>query len=400
MATPDTTLPWLDLLKARGNALQHRLLPPVLEPGAMPWFSLIYLCFLLFPVLLPRNLEVDWWLTAIAALAFLPMYFGFYWTRGWRRVGLLLAMGSLSVVLLPANVFANTFLIYANVLAAFLPWGPMLAVIAATQAMYALGGMMLDAPMVLFVTTVLFMGLMSALCNRVWIAKARANQALRLSQDEIRRLAQVAERERIGRDLHDLLGHTLSVIAIKAELASKLALRDPSASQREIADVERVAREALGQVRRAVAGMRAMGLRAEFASARLALAAVEVDFDYRSDELALHPETETVLALALREAATNVIRHAQARRCSAELARSGDIVRLAIRDDGLGGARADGNGLMGMRERVEAIGGELRLQSANGEGTLLELRVPWRAPPAPGAASGDAPAPRRLVAVR
>ncbi len=400
MATPDTTLHWLDLLKARGNALQHRLLPPVLEPGAMPWFSLIYLCFLLFPVLLPRNLEVDWWLTAIAALAFLPMYFGFYWTRGWRRVGLLLAMGLLSVVLLPANVFANTFLVYANVLAAFLPWGPMLAVIAATQAMYALGGMMLDAPMVLFVTTVLFMGLMSALCNRVWIAKARANQALRLSQDEIRRLAQVAERERIGRDLHDLLGHTLSVIAIKAELASKLALRDPSASQREIADVERVAREALGQVRRAVAGMRAMGLRAEFASARLALAAVEVDFDYRSDELALHPETETVLALALREAATNVIRHAQARRCSAELARSGDIVRLAIRDDGLGGARADGNGLMGMRERVEAIGGELRLQSANGEGTLLELRVPWRAPPAPGAASGDAPAPRRLVAVR
>lgn len=400
MATPDTTLHWLDLLKARGHALQHRLLPPVLEPGAMPWFSLIYLCFLLFPVLLPRNLEVDWWLTAIAALAFLPMYFGFYWTRGWRRVGLLLAMGLLSVVLLPANVFANTFLVYANVLAAFLPWGPMLAVIAATQAMYALGGLMLDAPMTLFVSTVLFMGLMSALCNRVWIAKARANQALRLSQDEIRRLAQVAERERIGRDLHDLLGHTLSVIAIKAELASKLALRDPSASQREIADVERVAREALGQVRRAVAGMRAMGLRAEFASARLALAAVEVDFDYRSDELALHPETETVLALALREAATNVIRHAQARRCSAELARSGDIVRLAIRDDGLGGARADGNGLMGMRERVEAIGGELRLQSANGEGTLLELRVPWRAPPAPGAASGDAPAPRRLVAVR
>ena len=129
MATPDTTLHWLDLLKARGHALQHRLLPPVLEPGAMPWFSLIYLCFLLFPVLLPRNLEVDWWLTAIAALAFLPMYFGFYWTRGWRRVGLLLAMGSLSVVLLPANVFANTFLVYANVLAAFLPWGPMLAVI-------------------------------------------------------------------------------------------------------------------------------------------------------------------------------------------------------------------------------------------------------------------------------
>src|SRR5205814_6582017 len=103
------------------------------------------------------------------------------------------------------------------------------------------------------------------------IQRARANQALRLSQDEVRRLAQVAERERIGRDLHDLLGHSLSVIALKSELASKLFTRDSAAAAREIADVERIARESLGQVRRAVAGMRALGLRAELANARLAL---------------------------------------------------------------------------------------------------------------------------------
>lgn len=401
MAFPIAAKPWQLRARAVWNQVQQRLLPPVLEPGAMPWFSLAYLLFLAFPLAVPGFPAVDWRLTTLAVAVFLPLYFGFYWVRGWRRVGLLLAIAGLSLALLPANLFANTFMVYACVMAAFLPWPAMLAVVAAAQALFALGCWLIDAPMALFVATGLFAGVLSAACNRVWIAKARANQALRLSQDEIRRLAQVAERERIGRDLHDLLGHTLSVITIKAELAAKLALRDPAASQREIADVERVAREALGQVRRAVAGMRAMGLRAEFASARLALAAVEVDFDYGSDDTALHPETETVLALALREAATNVIRHAQARRCSAELLREGDTVRLSIRDDGLGGARAEGNGLRGMRERVEAIGGELRLQSGNGDGTILELRVPWRAPPEPELAGGStAAAPRRLVAVR
>src|ERR1051325_4616685 len=95
--------------------------------------------------------------------------------------------------------------------------------------------------------------------------------ALRRSNDEVMRLATLAERERIGRDLHDLLGHTLSLITLKSELANKLFERDPSAARREIADVERVARDALAQVRHAVTGIRAAGLAAELASAKLLL---------------------------------------------------------------------------------------------------------------------------------
>jgi two-component system sensor histidine kinase DesK len=234
---------------------------------------------------------------------------------------------------------------------------------------------------------------------RMYAANARKQAALRLSQDEVARLAKVAERERIGRDLHDLLGHTLSVVAIKAELANKLFGRDPAAAQAEIADVEKIAREALGQVRRAVTGMRAVGIRAEFANARLALGAVAVDFDYRAPDFSLHPEVETVLALALREAATNIIRHAGARRCSAELLREGANVVLTVRDDGVGGALVDGNGLSGMRERIEGLGGTLGVSSERGRGTQLRIALPWRERDPEGPGRDEATPTRRLRAV-
>jgi two-component system, NarL family, sensor histidine kinase DesK len=107
-----------------------------------------------------------------------------------------------------------------------------------------------------------------------------------------------------------------------------------------------------------------------------------------------------VLALALREAATNVIRHAEARRCRAELRRAEGDVLLEIRDDGLGGARDDGNGLRGMRERVEAAGGTLDVDSPAGGGTQLLLRLPYRTPPTPAGADEPSPQRPRLAVVR
>src|SRR5690606_26372410 len=105
--------------------------------------------------------------------------------------------------------------------------------------------------------------------------------ALRLSHEEVRRLAALAARERIGRGLHDLLGHTLSMVALKSDLAGRLLERDPAAARAEIDEVSRVARDALAQVRRAVTGIRAAGIAAELASARLLLEADGVAFDYR-----------------------------------------------------------------------------------------------------------------------
>ena len=125
---------------------------------------------------------------------------------------------------------------------------------------------------------------------------------LRLTQDEVRRLATAAERERIARDLHDLLGHTWSLVAVKAELARKLIPRDADAAALQLADIEAVARQPLAQVREAVSGMRAPALAAELASARLMLEAADIRFEHTGLDTApaLAPEAEAALALGLR----------------------------------------------------------------------------------------------------
>jgi two-component system, NarL family, sensor histidine kinase DesK len=200
--------------------------------------------------------------------------------------------------------------------------------------------------------------------------------ALKLSHDEVRRLAALAERERIGRDLHDLLGHTLSLVALKSELAARLVDSDAGAARRELIEVGRVAREALVQVRSAVTGIRIAGLAAELASARLLLESDGIAFDYAVAQVAIPQEVEQVLALALREAVTNIQRHAQAQSARVELTVEGSDAVLCIRDDGRGGAMLPGNGLCGMRERIEALGGRLRVESTPGHGACVEVRMP------------------------
>ncbi|MCL1634836.1 sensor histidine kinase [Luteimonas sp. SX5] len=211
----------------------------------------------------------------------------------------------------------------------------------------------------------------------------RANQekdaALKLSHDEVRRLAATAERERIGRDLHDLLGHTLSLITLKLELSRKLFDRDSEASRREVEEAEKIARHALAEVRSAVTGIRATDLAAELASVRLLLESSMVHFAYDPPP-GLPAEIERALSLVLREAATNIARHAQATHAQVAFACEGDSVRLRIDDNGNGGIVADGNGLCGMRERIAALGGTLSIESPKGQGTKLLVRVPVKPP--------------------
>jgi two-component system sensor histidine kinase DesK len=205
-------------------------------------------------------------------------------------------------------------------------------------------------------------------------AAGEKDLALQLSHDEVRRLAATAERERIGRDLHDLLGHTLSLITLKLELSRKLMDRDPAAARAEVAEAEKVARHALAEVRSAVTGFRAADLAAELASARLLLESSGVTLDYDVPP-ALSPDIERPLALVLREAATNIARHARASRAEVRFAREGGQLRMRIVDDGRGSSGGEGNGLAGMRARVRELGGSLAFASARG-GTTVEVAVP------------------------
>ncbi len=250
-----------------------------------------------------------------------------------------------------------------------------LGMMVLVTAIYVVETLILQWPFGLIVGMV-SMALMIGVANLVRRLNEAKDAEIRLSHDEVRRLAATAERERIGRDLHDLLGHTLSLIALKSELAGKLLVRDPLAARREIADVERITRDALAQVRSAVSGMRAAGLVGEIASARLLLECAGVRFSYSGFESELPAVQEACLALALREAVTNIQRHAHATGAQAELIHDGDAIRLSVSDNGNGDIHSHGNGLTGMRERVEALGGSLKIAAVRGQGTTLEMRLP------------------------
>jgi two-component system sensor histidine kinase DesK len=216
------------------------------------------------------------------------------------------------------------------------------------------------------------------ICTIVMVERLnkKKDAALSLSHDEVRRLAATAERERIGRDLHDLLGHTLSLITLKLELSRKLFDRDVVAAKREVEEAEKVARHALAEVRSAVSGIRAADLAAELASAQLLLESSRVHLDYDHPPTDLPQDTERALSLILREAATNIARHAEASSARVSFEREHASVHMQIHDNGRGGIDGDGNGLRGMRERVQALGGTLEVDSPRRRGTRLVVKAP------------------------
>jgi len=176
--------------------------------------------------------------------------------------------------------------------------------------------------------------------------------------------------------MHDLLGHTLSVVALKSELARKLIDRDIDAARAEIAEVERVARDSLSQVRNAVAGIRSTALNAELVSATALLEAQGLKVKCETENVKLPHDRETALALSLREAATNIGRHAAATGVTIRVKKEQDSVVVEVADDGHGGRIIMGNGLNGMRERLTNVGGSLTLGPNKERGTLLRASVP------------------------
>jgi two-component system, NarL family, sensor histidine kinase DesK len=217
----------------------------------------------------------------------------------------------------------------------------------------------------------------------------RANAALREARSELAELAVAEERVRFARDLHDLLGHDLSLIALKAELAGKLLPAGAESAGREVDDIKVLTRSALTQVREAVDGYRRPTLASELAGAGVALeaAGIELRVDDRSGTL--DPEAESVLAWAVREGATNVIRHSGARHAAITIKPGANGAEVEIADDGRGGGTLNGSGpepghgLDGLLERARSIGGGLEAGAGPDGGFRLRVTVP-----AQGAATG------------
>jgi two-component system sensor histidine kinase DesK len=363
------------MMGAAIKRLHYWLVP---EESGEDWTVYLWLVYLLF-------FSLEWWfrpvsmlelgLAALTLVAFLVLYFSTWRVRGRRALLQLSLIAALGLVWTPFNAGASVFMIYASAFACRV--GPprqaliVVVAIAALVSVVAWGWQ----PLFQYWVPGALISLIIGVANIWQTERERQNAELRLSQAEVRRLARIAERERIARDLHDLLGHTLSLITVKSELAGRLIERDPVRARDEIAEVEATARKALSEVRSAISGMHEQNLDEALAHAELSLRSADVVTEIeRAADCEPPPRVGAMLALVLREAVTNILRHAQARHCRITLSCASGQVGLDIVDDGRGGIRAEGNGVVGMRARVESLGGSLTLGPA--PGGHLSIRVP------------------------
>jgi two-component system sensor histidine kinase DesK len=352
-----------------------RLLPKNREHGLAPFAWLIFLVFFYIQPIADHASWRSLMMTNAEVLLFLILYFGIFWVKAPLKYVLLLCMAAMGLGLAAVNTGSSVFIIYT---ASFIPW----VFERAKSALIALGVLALAIlvhwalvhPPYGFSITSLVVALGVGLSNTHFAVRNRADHKLRMAHEEIEHLAKVAERERIARDLHDVLGHTLTLIVVKSTLAGKLLDKDLQKARNEIADIEKVSREAMTEIRNTLRGYSSYKLSEELDRAKSALESAGVLVNTESSEVLLTPAQESVAALIMREAVTNVVRHAHARNCQLRVARNNGNCILEIRDDGRGGVTAEGNGLRGMRERVEALGGTLIQETS--AGTKLKFEFP------------------------
>ena len=362
-----------------------RLLPE--HTGWVAYVWLVYLLNLPLIVLFMDGTEaIDWLWLSVAIVLFLPLYFFAYWVRGRALAAVVAAVVVLAMLMIPLSPGANVFFIYAAGMAGgfgrprragAVVGAVVLAVFVHAMLAWLFLGWPLPVLLYVYLPPLVFGPIIGAV-NIFYAERSRQNAKLRRAHEEVENLAKIAERERIARDLHDLLGHTLSMITLKAELASRLAGTDATRAAAEMREVEEISRKALAEVRQAVRGFRSLGLEAELANARSALESAGIVAEVDVERVQVAPAQENALALALREAVTNVIRHAHAGRCSVRLWRDDDGVHLEVVDDGSGATSPEGSGLAGMRERIEAEGGRLRV--AGGAGMSVRVSLPGDGP--------------------
>jgi two-component system, NarL family, sensor histidine kinase DesK len=329
--------------------------------------------FLIDPI--ERHSQRYWLEFAVFYALFLTLYSGIVLARyRWWSYLSLIGMAILGAAYFPLNNGAAGCFVYV---AAFLPFVTESLVVSLCGFLLLCAGLASEG--ILLGTNPWSWGVCALFTlivggtNLFMAQKVRANCKLQMAHEEIEQLAKVAERERIARDLHDVLGHTLSLIVLKSELAGKLIAGDPERSKAEINEVETIARKALTEVREAIRGYRAEGLAAEIKRAHSTLDAAGVTLICEERPPQLTPTEETVVSLILREAVTNVVRHAQASKCVMRFVTRDEKTTLVVEDDGCGGIREEGSGLRGMRERIEGLGGHFAIDGTRGTRLTIEL---------------------------
>lgn len=348
--------------------IDTKLLPPSDGYRFSPYIWLIYLFFFFFSYLqVPHSAFAH--LSMVAGLAmFLALYFHVYWVDKscvkYNIIGIVV-IASLMTML---SQGASVFFVYAGAFCCMLG-SPRKAAIALFTIVLWIGTISaiftlskyFYLPGIIFT---IFIGGINIYQHEI----DQKRQALKLSQQEVKQLAKTAERERIARDLHDLIGHTFSVITLKADLAGKLIDKDSERAKKEIKELENISRTALSQVREVVTGFRTSDLKAELASAKYLLQSNDIDFDYSLGELTVGDQINKELAIIFKELTTNIIKHAKASKVTAAIEQDKKGIRLTVADNGkgMGSQTSDGFGLQGIQERLEKFKGTLKISNIKG----------------------------------
>ena len=279
-----------------------------------------------------------------------------------------------------ATLFIFTAVAIASVVRSpFSFYGVLLCTALCACSVLAVGGQVGEA--IAYSTPTLGIGMLMLV-----VADLRTrNRELHEARAELAQLAVADERARFARDLHDLLGHSLSVIALKAELAGRLLREQPAEAAGHVSEIEQVARGALTEVREAVSGYRQPTLDDEIAGAKMALSAAGIEAEIERPAVTFDPAIEAVLAWTVREGATNVIRHSGAGHCSVKVMAGLGEAGVEVLDDGPGCEDVianghDGHGLEGLRERVARLHGQIEAGTGAAGGYRLAVRVPVPAP--------------------
>ncbi len=354
------------------------LLPRTEEFQYGPYLWLVYLLMFFISLMAYHPIKYSYWYAAIGTMLFLVVYFNAYWASRkhihWHII-VILIIGSFLAVL---TTGAAVFFVYAaafchqlgNRKKAF--FGLIFIVLwIVTLTLWWGHSMYFYLPAIFF--TCMVGGL-----NIYQHDLSLKRKELALSQNEVRHLARISERERIARDLHDVIGHTFSVITLKAELSKKLIDKNPKKAREEIAVVEDISRKALKQVREVVSGYRTSDLSTELAHAKYLLESNDIHFEYTYEVDELSDKINKELAIILKELITNVLKHAQADQVSASVIHNKDNndVTLCVKDNGQGFESQDkaGFGLKGIDERVNQLSGRCKISSEHG--VMMSITVP------------------------
>jgi two-component system sensor histidine kinase DesK len=364
------------------------LLPRNLNEQFSPYVWLIYLPLFFVPVVIFHQQPMDLVWTFLASIVFLGLYFHSYWVKSQHVIYHIIGILLISTLAALVSATACTLFIYAGAFCSRLkPLKYAGAVLIGILLWITAISWLFDFEVYFYMPALTFTMIVGIL-NIYQCVLHQNKQELILSRKETQRLAKVAERERIARDLHDLIGHTFSVITLKADLAGRLLDKgldkDLDKVRTEIKQLEEISRNALSQVREVVSGYRTSDLLSELANAKNVFASVDIDFYYQFEnideqQIELDSASNKELAIVLRELVTNIIKHARATQVTVTIKHKNGKIVLAMQDNGQGfeNMQHKGFGIKGIEERIQKLHGFVSIKTGGDyNGTLSEIGLP------------------------